>query len=89
MTAIVRCDWIGVCSKKLYYHTIEMEQMMAHLLSEIRTTQVVMIAGQEDLKDEMSAGQELLEEEMLANIDDNQEEMEARIDASSKKFEVL
>jgi transcription termination factor NusB len=35
----VRSGWIGDLSKKLYCHIMEMEQMMACLLAEIRTNQ--------------------------------------------------
>jgi hypothetical protein len=37
MTTGVRSGWIGDRSKKLYRHTVEMEQMMACLLAEIKT----------------------------------------------------
>jgi hypothetical protein len=57
---------------------MEMEQMMAYLMAEIRTN-----------REEMRAGQELLKEDMLAKIDANQKKMEGRIHANNEKFEVL
>jgi hypothetical protein len=37
VTTGVRSGWIGDGSKKLYRHTVEMEQMMTHLWAKIRT----------------------------------------------------
>jgi hypothetical protein len=37
VTSGVSSDWIGDSSKKLYCHTMEMEQMMACLLAEMKT----------------------------------------------------
>jgi hypothetical protein len=39
MTAGVKCNWIEDYNKKLYRCTMELEQMMAHLLAEMETNQ--------------------------------------------------
>jgi hypothetical protein len=48
VTAGVRSGWTGHCigSLSLNHHTMEVEQMMAHLLAEIRTSRVKMDANQ-------------------------------------------
>jgi hypothetical protein len=49
---------------------MEMEQMMVHLLAEIKT-------NQKYLEEEIKAGQALLKEKLLAKIETNQEGTEA------------
>jgi hypothetical protein len=39
VTTGVRSGLIGDCNKRVYRHTMEMEQMMALLLAEIRKTE--------------------------------------------------
>jgi hypothetical protein len=57
---------------------MEMEQMMAHLVAEIRTN-----------REEMRAGQESTKENMLANINANQEKSEANLKEMKAGQELL
>jgi hypothetical protein len=75
---------------------MELEQMMACLLAEMKTNQVKMDAnlkemkevraGQEHLKEEMRACQEL-KEEMLAKLDAHHERTMVRIGSQLRKME--
>jgi tRNA/tmRNA/rRNA uracil-C5-methylase (TrmA/RlmC/RlmD family) len=74
---------------------MELEQMMARLLAEIRTKTEKMHANQAEMKAnhakthanlrEMRAGQELLKEEMLVKLDAHHERMMARMDSQLEK----
>jgi hypothetical protein len=98
VTSGVRSDWIGDRSKKLYRHTMEMEQMMARLPGEIKTgirsnqaktdyIQAKADAKLREMREEMRAGQELLKEEMLAKLDAPEKRMMARMDSQLEKIE--
>jgi hypothetical protein len=62
----------------LYNDTMEMEQMMACLLEEMRTNHT---------KADDNLGE--MKEEMMAKMEINKERMDAKIGANNKKFEVL
>jgi hypothetical protein len=57
---------------------MEEEQMMAHLLAEIRSNRKKMDTNQAA----MTANQDILKEEMLAKMEANQEKKDAKIDAN-------
>jgi hypothetical protein len=57
-----------------------MEQMMACLLAEMKTSQAKTDASLKEMK-EFSAGQEHLKEEMLVKMETNQERMDPKLDA--------
>jgi hypothetical protein len=52
MTIGVRCGWTADHSKKLHHHTTEMEQMMAHLLAEMKTIKPKMDANLKKMRGE-------------------------------------
>jgi hypothetical protein len=62
---------------------MEMEQMKAHLLAEIKddikTNQGKADANLKEMKEEMRASQELLKDEMLAKMETNHEKVDAKI----------
>jgi hypothetical protein len=70
--------WIGDRSKKLYHHTMEMEQMMARLLAEMKSNQAKMVTSLKEIR----VGQEFVKEEILAKA-------ETRAYANNEKFEDL
>jgi hypothetical protein len=78
VTSGVRIGWIGEYSKKLYRHTMEMEQTMAILLAEIRTDQVKVDTILKEIKEEMRAGKELLKEKILGKLNAHHERMMAK-----------
>jgi hypothetical protein len=83
----VRSGWIGDHSKKLLYrHTVEMEQMMACLLAEMKTNQARTAASLKEMKEEMRAGQELLKEEMLTKMETDEERTDAKLDAHHERM---
>jgi hypothetical protein len=70
----LRLHWV------VYHHFMYTEQMMVHLLAEIRT-------GQEHIKDMMNKMKEEIKEGMNANRKANQKHMQdmlARMDANRK-----
>jgi hypothetical protein len=91
----VKSGWIGDRSKKLYRHTMEMKQIMARLLAEIRTNHEEMRINQENMDanlKEMKASQEHLKEEMYADhvelmaiMKTGQEKIEAIVEVSLEK----
>jgi hypothetical protein len=69
---------------------MEVEQMTACLLAEIRTSRVKMNANQAKADTnlrEMRAGQEVVKQEMLAKLDAHHERMMVRMDSWLKKME--
>jgi hypothetical protein len=69
----------------LQHHIVEVEQMMAHLLTKIRTNQEML--ARMEAKIETNADTNM--REMTAEIRTNQERVEAKIEANNEKFEVL
>jgi hypothetical protein len=72
---------------------VKVEQMMAHVLAEMRTNrekmdtkQVEMRASQQHLEEE-KASQELLKSEMLSKMETNQEKLDMKVDANQEKME--
>jgi 23S rRNA pseudoU1915 N3-methylase RlmH len=79
MTTGVKSDWIGNCIGSLYRHTMEMEQMMACLLDEIRTNQTKADTNLKEMKEEMTT-------RLKAKIDTNQEKTIVKLDAHHERM---
>jgi hypothetical protein len=90
VTTGVGSGWTVDRSKKIYHHTMEIEQMLARLLAERKTNQEHLKeeirVGQEHLKEEMRAGQKLLTEKMMAKLHAHHERMMARMDSHLDKI---
>jgi hypothetical protein len=95
MTTGVSKGWIGHCIGSLNHHTVEVEQMMACLLAEVRTNREKLAVSEakpdaslREVREEMRACQELLKEEMLGKLDAYHERMIARMDSWLEQMEV-
>jgi hypothetical protein len=65
---------------------MEIEQMMAHLLAEIRTNREETRAGQEFLKEEILTEKETNQEKMMSKLNASHEVMMARMDSQLEKM---
>jgi hypothetical protein len=80
--------------KKLYHHTMEMQQMMERLLAkmdtnqaEIRTNQAKTDASLREMREVMLAKMETSQERMDAKIDPHHERMMAKMDYQLEEME--
>jgi hypothetical protein len=76
VTSGVRSAWIGDCSKKLYINTMEMEQMMACLLTEMKTNQAK--------TRHQSKGNEVRNDSQPQGVDDSNERRPQGVDGNNR-----